>query len=92
MRGYGVAMSSTLRVRGLPDATRRALEVRAAARGESLDAYVLGVLTHEVARPTVAEVLVRAAARSEHTAISSAEIVAAARAERDEELARRTRR
>ena len=92
MRGYGVAMSSTLQVRGLADAARRALEARAAARGESLNAYVPRVLDREVARPTVAEVLEGAAARSERTAVSSTEIIAAARAQRDEQLGGRARR
>lgn len=85
-------MAALLQVRNVPEETRRALKARAAARGESLNAYVLEVLDREVARPTVAEVLARAAARSEHTSISSAELVAAARSKRDEQLAGRAHR
>lgn len=44
----------------MPDQTRRALEARAAARGESLNLYLLDVIEREVARPTVKEVLDRA--------------------------------
>lgn len=80
-----------MQVRNVPEETRRTLKARAAARGESLNAYVLDVLTREVARPTVAEVLERAAARSEQTAVPSADLVRQARAERGEELARRAR-
>lgn len=80
-----------MQVRNVPDETRRTLKARAAARGESLNAYVLDVLTREVARPTVAEVLERAAARSEQTPVSSAGLVRQARVERGEELARRAR-
>ena len=89
VRGYAGSMSAVLRVRDLPEGTRRTLRARAAARGESLNSDVLHVLAREAARPTVAEVLERAAARSEHAAIPSAEIIAAARAERDEGLVRR---
>lgn len=80
-----------MQVRNVPEETRRTLKARAAARGESLNAYVLDVLTREVARPTVAEVLERAAARSEHTSVSSVGLVRQAREEGGEELARRAR-
>lgn len=81
-----------MQVRNVPEETRRTLKARAAARGESLNSYVLDVLTRDVARPTVSEVLERAAARSEQTSISSADLVREARVERGEELARRVRR
>lgn len=84
-------MGALMQVRNVPEETRRTLKARAAARGESLNAYVLDVLTREVARPTVAEVLERAAARSEQTSVSCADLVRQARAERGEELARRVR-
>jgi plasmid stability protein len=76
-------MSSLLQIRNVPDSTRRALKARAAARGESLNAYMLELLERETARPTTAEVLERARRRSERATISSREIIAAARAERD---------
>ncbi|MGL5929598.1 MAG: FitA-like ribbon-helix-helix domain-containing protein, partial [Dermatophilaceae bacterium] len=58
-------MSSLLRIRGVPDEARRGLRARAAARGQSLNAYLLDLLDREIARPTVAEVLQRAAGRTE---------------------------
>jgi plasmid stability protein len=82
-------MSSLLQIRNVPDATRRALKARAAARGESLNAYLLGLISREVARPTVGEVLERAALRAERAAVSATAAVDAARAERDEQLQRR---
>lgn len=82
-------MSSLLQIRNVPDQARRALKARAAARGESLNTYVLGVLVREVERPTVAEVLDRAARRAERAPESVVDVIAAMRAERDEELMRR---
>lgn len=82
-------MSSLLQIRDVSDQTRRRLKARAAARGQSLNAYLLDLFDREVARPTVAEVLDRAAQRAERGGVSSVEVIQAARAERDEELARR---
>ena len=59
------AMPSLVQIRNVPEGTRRALKARAAARGESLNAYLLELLERETARPTVAEVLERAARRAE---------------------------
>ncbi|MEO6822779.1 MAG: hypothetical protein ABI468_10230 [Candidatus Nanopelagicales bacterium] len=75
-------MSSLLQIRNVPDEARRALKVRAAARGESLNTYLLDVLTREVARPTVSEVLERAQGRAERARTSALEVLDAARAER----------
>lgn len=72
-----------LQIRDVPDEARRALKARAAARGESLNSYLLQLIQREAARPTVGEVLDRAAHRSEHARMSALEAVAAARAERD---------
>lgn len=83
-------MPSLLQVRNVPDDARRALKARAAARGMSLNAYLLEVIAKEVARPTVAEVLERAAHRSEHAAASAAEIIRAGRERRMGELHRRS--
>jgi antitoxin FitA len=82
-------MGSFLQIRNVPDATRRALKSRAAARGESLNAYLLELLSREVERPTVAEVLDRAARRAEKYDGSVVDAIHAARAERDAELAER---
>jgi len=70
----------------VPDQTRRALKTRAAARGESLNAYRLDVIEREVARPAVREVLDRAARRAGTVNTSSLDAVEAARRERDEQL------
>jgi plasmid stability protein len=77
---------SLLQIRNVPDEARRALKARAAARGESLNAYLLEMIDREVARPTVGEVLDRAASRAERARASAAGPVAAARAERDEQF------
>jgi plasmid stability protein len=82
-------MSSLLQIRDLPDEARRGLKARAAARGQSLNAYLLDILSREVARPTVAEVLQRAAQRAEHATASAGDVIGAARDERDGELTRR---
>lgn len=83
---YG--MSSLLQIRDVPEESRRALKARAAARGKSLNAYLLELIDREVARPTVAEVLERAARRAERAEGSAVEIITAARAERDAQLHR----
>lgn len=75
-------MGSLLQIRDVPDDSRRALKARAAAQGQSLNAYLLDLLNREVARPTVAEVLDRAARRSEHATASAVEVIAAGREER----------
>ena len=82
-------MSSLLQIRNVPDEARRALKARAAARGESLNTYLLNLLDREVARPTVAEVLDRAARRSERAAVPVAEVLDQARSQRDEQLQQR---
>ncbi|MGH3766492.1 MAG: FitA-like ribbon-helix-helix domain-containing protein [Pseudonocardiaceae bacterium] len=83
-------MSSLLQIRNVPEETRRALKARAAARGESLNAYLLQLIERDVARPTVREVLDRAARRAERVNVSALEVVATARAEREEQLRQRS--
>lgn len=73
-------MRSLLQIRDVPDEVRRALKARAAERGESLNRYLLGLLERETARPTVREVLARAAGRAEPAGRSA---LAAVQAERD---------
>jgi antitoxin FitA len=89
-------MGSLLQIRDLPDDARRVLKARAAARGQSLNAYLLDVIDREVARPTVDEVLARAASRAEHATASSVDVIAAGRGEREASAPpvrdRRTRR
>ena len=84
-------MGSLLQIRDVPEEARRGLKARAAARGQSLNSYLLDIIDREVGRPTVAEVLDRAAQRAERATISAADVVAAARAERDDQLASRSR-
>lgn len=79
-------MSSLLQIRDVPDDARRGLKVRAAARGQSLNAYLLDLIERETARPTVAEVLERATQRTERATASALDAVAAARGEREEQL------
>jgi plasmid stability protein len=83
-------MPSLLQIRNVPEETRQALKARAATRGESLNAYLLALINREAARPTVGEVLDRAARRAERADVSALEVVAADRAERDEQLRQRT--
>lgn len=78
-----------LQIRGVPDEARRVLKARAAAQGQSLNTYLLYVISREVGRPTVAEVLERAARRADRAAGSAVDVVDVARAERDEQLFRR---
>ena len=75
-----------MQIRDVPEETRRALKARAAARGQSLNAYLLDLIAQDVARPTVAEVLERAARRAERATVSASQIIDVARTEREERL------
>lgn len=81
-------MTSMLQIRNVPDDARRALKARASARGESLNTYLLKLISQEVSRPTTAEVLERAARRAERGGVSSVGLLAESRGERDEQLER----
>ncbi len=83
-------MGSLLQIRNVPDEARRALKARAAARGESLNAYLLELISREVARPTVGEVLERAARRAERAQRSAVDIINTARTARDAQRDRRS--
>lgn len=87
---YSGYMGSLLQIRDVPDESRRELKSRAAARGQSLNAFLLELIDREVSRPTVAEVLDRAARRSERATASAQEAIAAARADRDGDIGRRS--
>jgi len=84
-------MSALLQIREVPDETRQVLKARAASAGTSLNSYLLALLAKEVERPTVAEVLARAAARSERSAVSSATIIREERERRERQLTGRRR-
>jgi antitoxin FitA len=79
-------VSSLLQIRNVPEKTRRALKARAAARGESLNTYLLELIDREVERPTVADVLDRAARRADPAQASALDHVHAARAGREAQL------
>jgi antitoxin FitA len=85
-------MASLLQIRNVPENDRRALKARAAARGESLNTYLLTLIARDVSRPTVAEVLERAARRVERVGPAALSAIDTARSERDEQLARRPAR
>ena len=57
-------MSKMIQVRNVSDRLHRALTKRARARGQTLTAYIQGVLEREVARPPAEEVFARVAGRS----------------------------
>lgn len=80
---YCALMSSLLQIRNVPEEAHRLLKARAAARGESLNSYLLGLIQREVRRPTVDEVLVRAAQRAERASGSALDVVHEARQERE---------
>ena len=73
-------MAGLVQIRNVPDEARQALKARAAARGESLNEYLLKLLIEESKTMTVREVLERAASRSERAKVSSVDII---RADRD---------
>lgn len=73
----------TIQVRNVPDPVHATLRVRAAAAGLSLSDYALRELERTAGRPTVAEVLQRAAARG--GGADAEQIVAAIREGRDVE-------
>ncbi len=77
---------SLLQIRDVPDDARRLLKARAAGRGQSLNAYMLDVIDREVSRPTVAEVLERAARRTERATGSALDVIDEERTEREAQL------
>ena len=76
---------SLLQIRDVPEETRRTLKARAAASGRSLNSYLLDLLRREVARPSVSDVLERAARRAERSTAPAITALHAARDERQQE-------
>ncbi|MGN6678391.1 MAG: FitA-like ribbon-helix-helix domain-containing protein [Streptosporangiaceae bacterium] len=74
---------TALTIRDVSDDAVRTMKVRAARNGQSLQAYLRGLIETEAAKPTIAEAVERAR-RSATADISSADILAAI----DEERAR----
>lgn len=75
-------MTSLLQIRNVPEETRRALKARAAARGESLNSYLLRLVREDIERPTVGEVLDRAGRRAERASASATGAIDEARSAR----------
>lgn len=73
-------MAGLVQIRNVPEDTRRLLKSRAASEGRSLNDYLLELLVEKASRPTVAEVLERAAKRAEKSTKSSVDII---RSDRD---------
>ncbi|CAN5764315.1 hypothetical protein BH20ACT4_BH20ACT4_06060 [soil metagenome] len=75
----------------MPDDVRRTLKARAAARGESLNTYLLNLVARDAARPTVKDVLDRAARRAGRSSASALDVLDVVRSEREDELQARLR-
>lgn len=74
------AMAVAITVRDVPDEVRDELAARAARAGKSLQEYLRGMLIDSAARPPVADVIARARARVDATAVrADAESILAAR-------------
>ena len=87
--GYPAVMGALLQIRDVPDEVRRVLKARAAARGESLNRYLLELLERDASRPSVQDVLDRAARRAEQATESALAALHEEREEREGELADR---
>lgn len=78
-----------LQIRDVPDDIRQTLADRAAARGQSLQAFLLTLVTDEARRSTNLALLARFGARSDGSQLSTAQVTEAldqARAEREAHL------
>ncbi|HEX2058614.1 MAG TPA: hypothetical protein VHI71_09610 [Actinomycetota bacterium] len=71
-----------IQIRNVPDRTHSVLRRRAADAGMSLQEYLLGLVREWADRPTVEEVLARAAGRG-RTRVSVKDVVRDIRADRD---------
>ena len=75
-----------IQIRDVSDSQLRELKARAAAEGQSLNSFMRELIRRETATPTVAEVLSRAADRSERASLSALEVLDGARSERGSEI------
>jgi hypothetical protein len=75
--------TSNLTLRAIPPRIRATLAARARARHQSLNAYLLDVLTREAETPTMTEILADIEAIRRPTGVTGDEAVAAVRAVRD---------
>lgn len=78
-------MAKNVTIRGVPDEVRDRLAVRAAARGQSLQEFLLGQLVALASRPDPAEWVAAARARKAvmRTRLDSGQIVEMIRGDRD---------
>ncbi len=67
---------TALTIRDVSDDAVRTMKIRAARAGQSLQAYLRGLIEREAARPTVAEAVERAR-RDATASISTADILSA---------------
>jgi plasmid stability protein len=82
-----------VQVRNVPEEVHRELKARAARRGVTVTDYVLQLIETDLARPTLEEALARIARLPRPRApVSGADLVRAARAEREAEIDARTAR
>ncbi|MGH9073029.1 MAG: hypothetical protein ACRDZQ_02760 [Acidimicrobiales bacterium] len=75
-----------LQIRGVPDDIRQTLADRAAARGQSLQSFLLALVTNEARRSTNLALLERFGGRQDGSQLSTAQVTEAldrARAERE---------
>lgn len=80
--GATVPHMPSIQVKDVPESVHKTLRSRAAAAGQSLQEYLLGVLVDEATTPTLDEVLDRAGGRAGGSA-GFGDAVAAVRADRD---------
>jgi plasmid stability protein len=82
-----------IQVRNVPDQLHSELKARAAKRGIALSDYVLDLIEEDLAVPTLEEGLERVMRLPRpRVPVRGSELVAAARAEREDELQQRARR
>jgi antitoxin FitA len=75
--------TSNLTLRAIPARVRATLAARARVRHQSLNAYLIDVLTREADTPTMSEVLADIEATRHPTGLTSDDAVAAVREARD---------
>ncbi|WP_239307827.1 MULTISPECIES: hypothetical protein [unclassified Frankia] len=81
-------ITTNLTIRALPARVRATLTARAKARRQSLNAYVLDVLSREATTPTMDEVLADIDSARASVGLTTDDAVAAVRAVRDAQEAR----
>jgi hypothetical protein len=84
----GEDSTTNLTVRALPAGVRATLAARAKARRQSLNAYLLYILSREANTPTMDEVLADIDRARPATGLTTVDAVAAVRAVRDAEESR----